>query len=116
MPVPERTALYRLYDDAGRLLYVGISANPEKRWKGHEVYSCRWWDQVTRKVIEWHDTREFAMAHEYLAILKEKPHHNRRRTPPNTWTWSSKDASDLLDHLPEKHRPYKRRSDRESAA
>ncbi|MFE2164852.1 GIY-YIG nuclease family protein [Streptomyces sp. NPDC059447] len=106
--MPERTALYRLYDADGRLLYVGISANPEQRWKGHEVYSGRWWALVTEKVIEWHADRELALAHEFLAIWREAPAHNRRRTPPNTSNWSNEQAAELLDNLPEGVRPYSR--------
>jgi predicted GIY-YIG superfamily endonuclease len=31
----ERTALYRLRDADGRLLYIGIAKDPERRWKHH---------------------------------------------------------------------------------
>lgn len=107
----ERTALYRLYDADDRLLYVGVTADPDQRWKGHETYSCRWFSRVSRKVVEWHDDRYLALAHEYLAILHEKPIHNRRRTPPNTATWTNAAAAALLDDLPWPHRPYNRLSD-----
>jgi predicted GIY-YIG superfamily endonuclease len=39
---PERTALYRLYDATDQLLYVGISTNPEERWKTHTMLKS-WW-------------------------------------------------------------------------
>jgi hypothetical protein len=104
----ERTALYRLYDADDRLLYVGISANPEKRWKGHSIYSARWWGQVTAKVIEWHGDRYLALAYEYLTILRERPVHNRRRTPPNTDQWPNEAAAALLNNLPWQQSPYKR--------
>ncbi|GGX40372.1 GIY-YIG nuclease family protein [Streptomyces noursei] len=96
----KRTALYRLYDASDRLLYVGISADPEKRWKGHSVYSSRWWKHVAKRVVEWHDDRYLALAHEYLAILRERPVHNRRRTPPHTTLWPNRTAAALLADLP----------------
>src|ERR1043165_2412620 len=113
--MPERTAVYRLFDADGTLLYVGISGNPEKRWKGHEVYSCRWWPLVAHKQIEWHDDRYLALAHEFLAIHYEKPKHNRRRTAPQTYRWLNPEAAQLLDNLPEGVRPYRRLTDRPAA-
>jgi excinuclease UvrABC nuclease subunit len=104
---PERTALYRLYDANDRLLYVGITANLAQRWKNHSVYSCRWWPRVARKQIEWHDDRYLALAHEYLAIIGEKPQCNRRRTPPRTGRWPNRDAAELLAALPPGQRPYR---------
>lgn len=38
LPTQERTALYRLYDAGDRLLYIGISNNPEARWARHRMY------------------------------------------------------------------------------
>jgi predicted GIY-YIG superfamily endonuclease len=107
----ERTAVYRLYDTDGQLLYVGISADPSKRWEGHKVYSCRWWSSVVRKSIEWYADRYLALAHEFLAIHYEKPKHNRRRSAPLTDRWPNREAAELLDTLPEGIRPYRRLSD-----
>jgi predicted GIY-YIG superfamily endonuclease len=104
----ERTAVYRLYDATDRLLYVGISANPSKRWEGHKTYSCRWWPAVARKKIEWYADRYLALAHEFLAIHYEEPIHNRRRTAPHTADWPNAEAAELLDSLPEHVRPYRR--------
>lgn len=107
----ERTALYRLFNADGDLLYVGISANLSQRWKNHEVYSGRWWPLVTRKTIEWYADRYLALAHEFLAIYYEQPQHNRRRTAPLTYRWPNSEAAELLDNLPEGIRPYRRRAD-----
>lgn len=72
-PVP--TALYRLRDKAGGLLYVGITDNPERRWKDHEK-DKPWWPQVAARSIEWLPTRGLALTAEAKAIRAERPRHN----------------------------------------
>ncbi|WP_053680159.1 GIY-YIG nuclease family protein [Streptomyces sp. WM4235] len=75
---PERTALYRLYDDAGSLLYVGIALNPERRWRQHAWdHADTWWPLVSAKRLEWFATRPEAEAAEVRAIRSEGPAHNR---------------------------------------
>jgi hypothetical protein len=44
----DRTALYRLYDETGQLLYVGITTYPPKRFVEHER-DKPWWPQVARR-------------------------------------------------------------------
>ena len=100
------TAVYRLYDAEDQLLYVGISANLTVRWKNHALYSGHWWPLVKREEVEWQADRYLAMAHEYLAIVREDPKHNRRRTPPRTSHWPNREAAALLDSLPPTLRPY----------
>lgn len=70
-----RTALYRLYDSIGRLLYVGITFNPSDRWRGHSGTKS-WWKDVTRREIEWHPTRSAAERAEVAAIKGEGPLYN----------------------------------------
>jgi hypothetical protein len=96
-----RTALYRLYDAAETLLYVGISDAPAYRWSQH---ACEkpWWPDVARKVVEWHDSRDLAMCAESVAIRSENPIHNRTGTKPvatNDAFWSSGNP-DPFDDLP----------------
>jgi predicted GIY-YIG superfamily endonuclease len=67
-----RCSLYRLYDADDRLLYVGIGANPKKRWNGHKADKI-WWSEVTRKTVTWFDSRAEARAVETEAIRTEKP-------------------------------------------
>lgn len=75
-----RVALYRLYDAAGTLLYVGISANPEQRWKVHSWTKAKpWWPDVARKTVEWHDSPESAALAEHIAIATESPKFNTER-------------------------------------
>lgn len=48
-----RTALYRLYGKEGKLLYIGISQNPDVRWGQHST-TKPWWGEVEERKIEWH--------------------------------------------------------------
>lgn len=70
-----RTALYRLFDAEGRLLYVGIAFNPADRWRGHSSTKF-WWHEVSRREVEWRETRGDALRAEAEAILVERPLYN----------------------------------------
>ena len=78
----ERTAVYRLYDSADRLLYVGISDNPGRRWKDH--HSKPWWSDVARHTLVWYDNRADATSAETKAIRTEAPMHNIAGTLEHT--------------------------------
>lgn len=71
------TAVYRLYDADGALLYVGVARSPRERLSDH-AYRKPWWPQVARKTIEWHPDRETALEAEARAIHTEHPVHNRQ--------------------------------------
>lgn len=71
----ERTALYRLWDAADGLLYVGVAARPEFRWTQH-ADDKEWWSHVCRYEVEWHPDRETALLAEKQAIVAEQPLHN----------------------------------------
>ncbi|WP_089106865.1 GIY-YIG nuclease family protein [Streptomyces hyaluromycini] len=74
---PGRTALYRLYDTADTLLYVGIAVDPRSRWAQHaRDKRDTWWPQVATREVDWFDTREAAEQAELTAILAERPRHN----------------------------------------
>ncbi|MGW4825473.1 hypothetical protein ACWEP4_43020 [Streptomyces sp. NPDC004227] len=73
---PGRTALYRLFDGSGQLLYIGISHKPDVRWGQHSEEK-EWWPQVSRRDVEWHPTRAGAERAELAAIAAEKPLHNK---------------------------------------
>jgi hypothetical protein len=68
------TALYRLYDESGALLYVGITNMPNVRFATHSLRA--WWSEVARKEIEWHPDRRVAEAFEIQAIGEERPRYN----------------------------------------
>ncbi|MFE9850295.1 GntR family transcriptional regulator [Streptomyces sp. NPDC005576] len=78
---PERTALYRLRDSEGRLLYIGISNNPEARWARHKMLRD-WWPRVATKEAEWFPSRESAEAAEEDAIRGEAPRFNGTHNYP----------------------------------
>lgn len=94
-----RTALYRLFDSEGRLLYVGITFNPRNRWAGHSATKS-WWKQVVRREIEWHETRYAAEAAERAAILAERPLYNiagAEEPPPSMAPKTRRIRSAVLD-------------------
>lgn len=70
-----RTAVYRPYDAAGTLLYVGKSRNPAGRCKQHAKVKP-WWPDVARVDVEWFDSGDEAEAAEIAAIRAERPRWN----------------------------------------
>lgn len=101
-----RTALYRHFDVAGRLLYVGISLNSIQRTAQHR-YGAHWFESIARITIEWHESRPAALAAEAVAIAKDQPAHNiagRRAapTPPHQVggvKWSGKRPGLAIRHV-----------------
>lgn len=92
------TKLYRYYDAAGELLYVGISNNALRRLAQHEA-SKTWQDNVTRVEIEAHPTREAALGAERRAIASENPIHNLvRYTRDALSDWEQSDGSMRIPH------------------
>lgn len=73
-PAPGNTALYRLYDAVGALLYIGICDEPVKRWYSHADKS--WWPQVETFRVVWFPSRDEAAGAEAKAIVAEGPRHN----------------------------------------
>lgn len=69
------TALYRLFDADGALLYIGISGDLKARFARHAAVKS-WWPHVARKTVEWHLTRAEAAEAELKAITAEHPQHN----------------------------------------
>lgn len=91
------TALYRFFDSAGALLYVGISgAIPTRLGQHHDTKP--WYHEVARITVEHHPDRPTALAFEERAIKTERPKynivHNRGRIPgapsgAGRWTFAS---------------------------
>jgi hypothetical protein len=75
-----RTALYRLFDCDGKLLYVGITCNVDSRMSSH-ASAKPWWGHVVRQDVEWFPDRPTALAAEVNAIVSEAPAHNVRDSP-----------------------------------
>src|SRR5687767_14669939 len=84
-PGDEPQSLYRFYDAAGRLLYIGITVDVTIRWSSH-TRGKPWWKDVVRATVEHHPNRAAVLAAEEAAIKAEKPlynvTHNRRRPRP----------------------------------
>lgn len=76
----EPAALYRLHDAAGTLLYIGVTGNPDRRFKQHRD-TKPWWPQVAKKTIAWHPSRDRALAEEAAAIKAETPVYNIDHNP-----------------------------------
>ncbi|MGW7053100.1 GIY-YIG nuclease family protein [Streptomyces sp. NPDC054887] len=76
----QATALYRLYDSRGDLLYVGIANNPTTRWSYHAGEKT-WWPQVARRTVEWFPLRAEAEQAETATIIKERPRYNVTHSP-----------------------------------
>jgi predicted GIY-YIG superfamily endonuclease len=74
------TDLYRVFDAADQLLYVGITEDLFKRLSQHRDQSG-WFDQASRLVIEWYGTREACRQAESSAIKAERPLWNRQESP-----------------------------------
>src|SRR4051812_37709880 len=73
----ERTAVYRLFAGDGRLLYVGMTRNPARRFTAHAA-DKPWWPEVATRAVEWRASWDEAHAVEKAAIRAEKPAHNQR--------------------------------------
>jgi excinuclease UvrABC nuclease subunit len=76
-PSAGRTGVYRLFDAEGSLLYVGLTCDPDGRWRQHS-HQKPWFKSVDRHTVEWHDTRIEARRAEVVAIKTEGPLYNRQ--------------------------------------
>lgn len=74
-----KPTVYRLYDAAGELVYVGYSADAIKRSMQHARKSS-WWPEIVRAECDFYDTREEAMAAEKALIKRHQPRFNKVNT------------------------------------
>ncbi|MFE7947388.1 GIY-YIG nuclease family protein [Streptomyces sp. NPDC057426] len=74
------TTLYRMYDQADRLLYIGITCNTSQRWDSHRALSP-WWPLVARKELTVYPDRRAALVAETAAIGAEAPSYNVSSNP-----------------------------------
>ena len=73
----ERTHyLYRVYSGE-KLLYVGVSIDPQARMEKHRLKP--WWRNVTDVKVVRCESREAALSAERAAIIAENPTHNIAR-------------------------------------
>lgn len=76
--VQRRCALYRHYDDADVLLYVGITDNLGSRTNSGHALTSDWVQYAERAEAEWHNSREDAASAERDAVREERPIFNRQ--------------------------------------
>lgn len=75
-----RGIVYRLYDAAGVLLYIGATVNLRQRFMFHRK-DKPWWPDVAGKRLDVYDRAAEAKEAERCAILSEDPLHNISGTP-----------------------------------
>lgn len=73
-------AVYRHYDAAGALLYVGCSTDPAARLYSHFKESA-WAKLIASVTFEWFDDRADAIRAESDAIHEGRPRFNKARNP-----------------------------------
>lgn len=70
------TLVYRFYDRQDKLLYVGITVDPEGRFRQHRSQNRHWWREVHHGIFEEYGNREEAKYAEAVAMILERPRHN----------------------------------------
>jgi predicted GIY-YIG superfamily endonuclease len=73
-----RTALYRLYNAADEVIYIGITDDLKGRMEWHAANQT-WWPEVTRRTVAFYPDWDAADAAETLAIAAEKPIYNKAK-------------------------------------
>ena len=81
-----QTALYRHFNNANELLYIGISLSAVQRLGQHQKHS-HWFSSITHLTITQYINREAAISAETIAIGKEKPLHNIKHNKPSLITY-----------------------------
>lgn len=76
----ERTAVYRLYDIAHTLLYIGESDDPGEREGWHRA-TQPWGRRIHHRSDEWYGSVEDAYRAETEAIETERPLYNVAKSP-----------------------------------
>jgi hypothetical protein len=74
---PDPTSVYRYYDPAGMLIYVGITRQGMGRNVQHNR-KAEWWQYVARQEIEHHESRFLAAKREKELIRRFRPPFNKQ--------------------------------------
>lgn len=93
---PAETALYRHFDAAGRLLYVGISNNALRRLLQHRE-KAHWFTLISRVDIQWLPSRRLALDAEAIAIIDEHPAWNKT-SPKRVATQPRRRGNFAIEH------------------
>jgi predicted GIY-YIG superfamily endonuclease len=76
---PSNQTLYRFYNQANELLYVGITNNPFNRFSGHSK-DKEWFKEISHSTFEHYPNRLLVDKAETAAIKLEKPKYNKAKT------------------------------------
>ncbi len=79
-PAQTPTSVYRYYDGAGVLLYVGITSTGMIRNRQHNA-DKEWWPLVKSQRVEHYPSRPRASVRERLLIRKYRPPFNKQHNP-----------------------------------
>ena len=71
----DQAIVYRFFDAADRLLYIGLTSVGVARFAQHAI-DQPWWRDVVRIAVQHFDSLDDAIVAERLAILAEQPLHN----------------------------------------
>lgn len=73
--------VYRAFDEAGALLYVGATSDLGRRFVNHKS-GASWFDELRTITVAHYPTREESLAAERDAIASEGPRYNQPAHPP----------------------------------
>lgn len=74
-PLGAHSAVYRIFNAEGELLYVGCTRSMPQRWRCH-ARTQPWWSEVASWANQWYVTRAEALLIEECAIRTENPRYN----------------------------------------
>lgn len=94
------TYAYRYFDDTGRLLYVGQTANPKRRDSAHKSRAA-WFPLVATRELRGPMTKARALAEEFMALNLEDPIYNHQTSNGYTGPGSDQWAQAMSDKFRE---------------
>lgn len=74
------SSVYRIYDSAGTLIYVGMSYEPDVRVRVQRREKP-WGHEIARHEVDWHPNRQTAQQAEERLIKERQPRYNVTHTP-----------------------------------
>jgi excinuclease UvrABC nuclease subunit len=74
------SAVYRIFDTKGELIYVGVAYSPKVRISFHR-HNKPWGGEIARYEVDWHESRDAAEAAEEQLIADIWPRYNVLGTP-----------------------------------
>jgi predicted GIY-YIG superfamily endonuclease len=91
----KRTYVYRIFDESGKLIYVGCSHDPEARIYTHRMKS--WWaPQISRIKLNVFPNRQVAIEAEAKAIRAENPRWNINHRSYGQSHWNEQTYIDFI--------------------